>query len=263
MKSGRPPFGKKPGSLSGWGVLELLICVGIVIVIASLLFPLLSSAAQRAKGVKCAANLRSIGVAIHQYIADHNGFFPPARERSVADSAGNRTLSPFLCWTLSAYIPNPEATLARPGATCSMAGVWWCPGDNDPEMRPVPWAKVSYSFNYKMGGDSSVPTTWSGAANPNYDAKYAKLIAVGNASRLIYAIDHVYPSVISRQNYFTGTSWPLKSGSPPVLPPNTLALVDFKRHGPANALFVDGSVRPMGYDDLVGTGDLYVMPQGH
>ncbi len=57
----------------GFTLIELLVVMAIIAVVAAILFPVFSRAKQKAGQVKCLNNLRQIGIALGQYIADHSG----------------------------------------------------------------------------------------------------------------------------------------------------------------------------------------------
>ncbi|CAN5777670.1 hypothetical protein BH09VER1_BH09VER1_17330 [soil metagenome] len=59
-------------------LIELIVVVSIVVILATLLFPLIGTAMDRAKGAACVGNLRSCGGAILSYAADHDGKLPPS-----------------------------------------------------------------------------------------------------------------------------------------------------------------------------------------
>ena len=62
---------------SAFSLLEVLITIAILALLAALASPAIGSAIDRGHAVKCTANLRSIGVAIQQYVADNDFRFPP------------------------------------------------------------------------------------------------------------------------------------------------------------------------------------------
>lgn len=61
---------------SGFTLIELLVVVAIIALLISILLPSLSAARDQAKATKCAANLSSVGKALHSYLAESKGVFP-------------------------------------------------------------------------------------------------------------------------------------------------------------------------------------------
>lgn len=70
-------------------LIELLVVVAIIGMLASLAFPSLQAGLQKSKSAKCINNLRQIGVAVQQYIADpENGNqFPPIYNTGSTNAA--------------------------------------------------------------------------------------------------------------------------------------------------------------------------------
>ena len=61
----------------GFTLIELLVVVSIIALLVSILLPALSRARESARTTICAANLRSVGMAIIYYADDHNNVLPP------------------------------------------------------------------------------------------------------------------------------------------------------------------------------------------
>jgi len=57
-------------------LIELLVVVAIIALLISILLPALSQAREQAKTVKCVANLKEIGHAMHMYFTENKEWFP-------------------------------------------------------------------------------------------------------------------------------------------------------------------------------------------
>ncbi len=62
---------------SGFSLVELAIVMGIIGLLAVVATPSIGAMIERGNSARCAANLRNIGVAVQQYIADNDYRFPP------------------------------------------------------------------------------------------------------------------------------------------------------------------------------------------
>lgn len=234
----------------GFSLLELLVGLVIIAGLASLLFPLLGSVRESGYAGKCTSNLKTIGVAVGTYIADHQGSFPVSRLQYTMDKDGKKKTVSFLPDLFRRhYLPLEDLNT-----------IWWCPGDR---LRPENMRKHSYGLNQNLGGDRANPQTWDGLPNPNYDPRYAKLSnVVPPLSQIIYATDYVDRRDTGKwSSVLTGTAWPLAVGAQPEPDPG-IHQIDMTRHGKrANALFLDGSVRSLGFDDLAGTALFHISPK--
>ena len=57
-------------------LLELVIVIGIIAVLASILFPVYARAREGARRSMCASNMAQVGVALNAYAQDYDGRFP-------------------------------------------------------------------------------------------------------------------------------------------------------------------------------------------
>ena len=62
--------------LRAFTLVELLVVIGIILILASLLFPAFSKIQDNANATKCASNLRQIGIAMFSFAGDNGGLFP-------------------------------------------------------------------------------------------------------------------------------------------------------------------------------------------
>ncbi len=63
---------------SGFTLIELLVVVAIIALLISILLPSLAGARKQARAIKCAANLRDVGLAFAGYLGESRGIYPPA-----------------------------------------------------------------------------------------------------------------------------------------------------------------------------------------
>lgn len=57
-------------------IIELLVVMAILLILAGILFPVLSRVRGRAQGVQCISNLHQLGMALQMYEDDNDGRFP-------------------------------------------------------------------------------------------------------------------------------------------------------------------------------------------
>ncbi len=60
----------------GFSLIELLVVMGIIALLATMLSPAIAAAIERSRAARCVGNLRQIGVAMQQYIAENDYRFP-------------------------------------------------------------------------------------------------------------------------------------------------------------------------------------------
>lgn len=83
----------------GFTLFELLITISIIVLLASLLFPLLSHARSLALKTACASNLKQMGYSFNLYSLDFNGYLPhedAGYEDPPFDSCWYDVLDPYI-----------------------------------------------------------------------------------------------------------------------------------------------------------------------
>lgn len=108
-------------------IVELLVVISIIAMLAALLSPALQTSIQKAKSIKCVSNLRQIGVAVGQYMADpnNNNQFPPIYNTGVR----NTNISSYTTNTGSGSL-QPLQCLSNYGVTMALLT---CPSDTSPD----------------------------------------------------------------------------------------------------------------------------------
>lgn len=109
----------------GFTLIEMLFVIAIIMLLASLLFPVFFMVRSKARGIVCASNLRQIGLGMAQYVADYDGYYPyavdpldraaPELWDSTPEFAAAIPHLPMLQDALNPYVKSPPT--------------WRCPSD--------------------------------------------------------------------------------------------------------------------------------------
>src|SRR6266446_4410565 len=83
-------------------LLELLVIIGIIALLAALIFPTFGRAKESGRATACLSNLHQIGLALQLYVQDNNNRLPVMRDKSLTTS--NDLSSPDL--VLSNHLGN-------------------------------------------------------------------------------------------------------------------------------------------------------------
>jgi prepilin-type N-terminal cleavage/methylation domain-containing protein len=122
----------------GFTLIELLVVIAIISVILGLLMPAVQMAREAASRIKCANNLKQIGLAMHNY---HDAFktLPPSR-RSMSESFSWAWLILPQLEQDNLYNAVPVTTQIFNVPTNLLAGsvpVYYCPTRRDSAGGPV------------------------------------------------------------------------------------------------------------------------------
>lgn len=158
---------KRPHA-QGFTLIELLVVIAIIAILTSLLLPALSSGSKRATSAKCMSNLRQIGMAVGQYMADPaNGQAYPSIWSSNVSGNTNLILGPAPASSVT-----PKTALGQYGFTNTLI---FCPSDTnkspDTNYGSYYWAPILKSDTnnascinatmtgiYTIGGSLQIPS---------------------------------------------------------------------------------------------------------
>jgi prepilin-type N-terminal cleavage/methylation domain-containing protein/prepilin-type processing-associated H-X9-DG protein len=145
---------RKPGgSGKAFTLIELLVVIGIVAVIAAILFPVFAGIRERGRRTQCLSNERQLGMAIMQYAADND-------ERlfvAWTDPRGPAALGPGLGWAGRCYPYVKTVAVFR----CPDDATTDIPAGSDGSIGGWAMYAVSYGFNSNLAGVKITPFTSS------------------------------------------------------------------------------------------------------
>jgi prepilin-type N-terminal cleavage/methylation domain-containing protein len=146
-------------------LIELLVVVAIIAILVGITMPALGSARETARRVKCAANLRSQGLALQLYMDDSKGVLPATQPLyDPYYDLDNPPLppaisSPHLIHVLTKYmsiaLPTVEDSSQSPPLYTTVSDSLICPSDRtgrdaQTNYQPV-WRGNAWSYSYFAG----------------------------------------------------------------------------------------------------------------
>ncbi len=132
-------------------LIELLVVIAIITLLIGILLPALGSARDSARSIQCLANLRTLGITIHQYADDNKDLLPQS-----SHSAGFSSLP----WAATLYEPITGRPFEGTSYTWDNRG-WWdatnthyrCPHDRreSPIEQPgLPFSMPALSYGMNV-----------------------------------------------------------------------------------------------------------------
>jgi prepilin-type N-terminal cleavage/methylation domain-containing protein len=145
----------------GFTLIELLVVIGIIALLIAILLPVLGAAKEQANRVKCASNLRQIGIAMKLYAHDNHNQYP--RTRVYLDGSPGAQ-----CFVFSSRTGDPFINGALDDPTAAMfllvrykyltAGVFICPSTDhrsDDLNGNLPESVLNFTLTSPVGQNYS------------------------------------------------------------------------------------------------------------
>ena len=83
LSRNRESYSKCAGNQRAFTLIELLVVIAIIGILAGLLFPALGRASSKAKQIKCASNMKQIGLGMLMYMDDFDGRLPRTGQETM------------------------------------------------------------------------------------------------------------------------------------------------------------------------------------
>ena len=209
-------------------LIELLVVIGIIAILAAILFPVFTSAREKARATVCLSNTHQLAMAVAMYIQDWDEFFPTVRMPMM---------SPAESWVELMQPYSRNRLLNR------------CPSDSSPAWSDTPPRLTSYGMNAYF--DPYHPP-YGNPQNP----KPFSLALVVSSSKCVFAAELAEFNSKTKGAIKGDHFMPMYWGNPPKVidemmndllwdkekaEPTTLAI---RRHqGGSNYVFVDGHAK--------------------
>jgi prepilin-type N-terminal cleavage/methylation domain-containing protein len=135
----------------GFTLIELLVVIAIIVILMALTLPAIQKVRAAADKLRCANNLKQIGIALHNYAGDHGGFPPggfyPAGVTGSSWSVQARILPYIEQDSLQKLIDFSLPYSAQPLVTQARVNTYICPSDSKVRQR-VDGSLIHFPLNY-------------------------------------------------------------------------------------------------------------------
>jgi prepilin-type N-terminal cleavage/methylation domain-containing protein/prepilin-type processing-associated H-X9-DG protein len=162
----------------GFSLIELLVVIAIIAILAALLFPVLSSAKQRAWTTQCVSNLRQIGMGMKMFADDNAELYPESGDdihwNAIDPTTGkNSWMQQIVSYTMNTNVYNCPANIQLPpnmqgpfnyfnGARAAYVAVGTDASVNNTSIR--------FPSDYVLSGDTcGIPNVTSGEDGGTFD----------------------------------------------------------------------------------------------
>lgn len=176
--------------VAGFTLIELLVVIAIIAILAAILFPVFTSAKDRAKQSSCASNMKQLSLAFLNYADDNNGFLP-GLNCYLVNSATNQPMPPN--W--ETLYPTMDKSLVKPGPVMAYVRNWDilnCPSDPSHQMSTYKAQRSGATkvfFTYTINGYMTRADSYGANDRTGADTCGVPLSHAMTASKAILLVD--------------------------------------------------------------------------
>jgi prepilin-type N-terminal cleavage/methylation domain-containing protein/prepilin-type processing-associated H-X9-DG protein len=237
----------------GFTLVELLVVIGIISILIAMLLPALNKARAAANTVKCASQLRQIGMGLNMYLQDNKGAFPARLMWAAIQTPA------YPYYGVGYYLGLKDV---KPGLQDTLLT---CPTLQ--QVRPT-WGwnyHVTYTFNYQLVWDYNTDATFS----LKRQAQVPRISYIKNTSETAAAYDgstQGLDPVSADKGWIYDNAAPASKTVGPTGDSTFLSRLIFPHNDANNVLFLDGHVTAVSKKQFTDNfkkktafwGDIYV-----
>lgn len=154
---------------AGFSLTEILVVILVIAILAAIMFPLVRSMRDKARGASCTQNLRQIGIGLHSYISENSGRFPNGKAHVSwlkDDEQNSLGLSWYDAAAQNLGRENYSKKFNDPGAD-PLPDIFGCPAGHGKPYHPAWPYTGDYAGNLYLGQENHKVLTMSAVKNPS------------------------------------------------------------------------------------------------